>query len=448
MFGAILLIQTLVWARACSAAVTAGDFGRISLRRLKGADVVCAGKVAATRQLDGVAPWWGGYRSLTGLVASEADFRIDSVVRGPVELEATQIAVRYPGSRAKTGPITPDFANSVGRRRCLICVMKGGPWGDTYGFESDNGAFAPVGDRPARLGKASTEAERLAAEMATSIRCPDWRVAWVTMRYVPYLGVCNARSVKEAVLERIVNRDDVLAPTAASVLIRSGDIGELYAVSDQMVAWRGKGNANGVIGDAVSEVRGTKAIPALVKLLQRPERGVRAGVAYALRDIRSGQCVSALVGALDDADEMVRYNAVVALAYQTDHMKPGGWAPALTVFRQNPQAHVRKWKEWWEQHGVRQYPPVEAVLSEYERTKAELASQGKLPVWRRTAGGAPVPAGVGAATPQETQTAVPPERVGVSGRVWLVSVLCAVLGLCAWAALRARRRARHRGAPE
>lgn len=82
-------------------------------------------------------------------------------------------------------------------------------------------------------------------------------------------------------------------------------------------------------------------------LVIRHEGGKR--YSYALRHVDIDAVVPALISALDDADQEVRYNAVAGLASFTS--KTGEWFPAYPVFIKNQTFYIGLWKNWWETRG-------------------------------------------------------------------------------------------------
>jgi hypothetical protein len=114
-------------------------------------------------------------------------------------------------------------------------------------------------------------------------------------------------------------------------------------------------------GFSVRNVKSPDAVPALVHLMTSPSSDTRQGASYALRvaftlKMRSGgrsdptwpatlntaPATQAMIAALDDPDEMVRYFAVCTLM----ELNGNPHYPAIFLFKDNEKAYIDGWKAY------------------------------------------------------------------------------------------------------
>ncbi|MEP0842596.1 MAG: HEAT repeat domain-containing protein [Phycisphaerae bacterium] len=143
-------------------------------------------------------------------------------------------------------------------------------------------------------------------------------------------------------------------PQALNALIRLGDA---QAVVEGIAAIEQKSKQkppdrswSDWIGPALSDIRDPEALPHLIRALRVDDVPLRKGAVYALREIRSRAAVPALVAALDDAEEFVRYQALMALYFIAKEDGPRG-APAIDEFQANPGRYLDYWHRWWRDKG-------------------------------------------------------------------------------------------------
>jgi hypothetical protein len=94
---------------------------------------------------------------------------------------------------------------------------------------------------------------------------------------------------------------------------------------------------------ALMDIKDTRAIPTLERLLSSSNSRTRLGVIIALRQMHSSEGIVSLVAALDDIDRDVRYEAVMGLAELTGQ---NSWRPAISVFQADEQRYLDHWKAW------------------------------------------------------------------------------------------------------
>jgi hypothetical protein len=85
------------------------------------------------------------------------------------------------------------------------------------------------------------------------------------------------------------------------------------------------------------------AVPAMARLLRATSTETRRAAASALLHIGSTSCIDPLLLAIDDADAMVQYYGVVALAEITGQTD---WRPNMDDFKSDPDKYLKHWHEW------------------------------------------------------------------------------------------------------
>jgi HEAT repeats len=94
--------------------------------------------------------------------------------------------------------------------------------------------------------------------------------------------------------------------------------------------------------------------PLLDSLLSSPNVELRRVAAHALRGICDPSSARFLVGALNDSDRAVQYDAMMGLAALEDFPTDRP-APAASIFNANPAKYLDNWKSWWETGGRQKY---------------------------------------------------------------------------------------------
>ena len=107
---------------------------------------------------------------------------------------------------------------------------------------------------------------------------------------------------------------------------------------------------------AIGQLRNPELAPEVQPLLASEDARVRLLAAMALRGMRAKSSVPYLVGALDDKDSEVRYQAMMGLAAALNR-RGGGWTANADVFAQNEDQYISKWKEWWKTEGMKEFMP-------------------------------------------------------------------------------------------
>jgi hypothetical protein len=103
-----------------------------------------------------------------------------------------------------------------------------------------------------------------------------------------------------------------------------------------------------LIVQKVSEVREPAARPQLATLLRNPKVELARAAAVALRQLHDHAAQPNLIDALDNADQEVRYQAVMGLAELEPTVEAG---PSFELYRLDESRYIRLWKQWWESLG-------------------------------------------------------------------------------------------------
>jgi len=102
----------------------------------------------------------------------------------------------------------------------------------------------------------------------------------------------------------------------------------------------------------IGEIHTAAAVPVLLTLATSRSDQLRESVIHALRQTGSPTGVPALIAALDDPIEVIRYDAVLGLA--TIERRPN-LAPSVDAFERDAQIYIDAWKSWWLESGRARY---------------------------------------------------------------------------------------------
>lgn len=134
---------------------------------------------------------------------------------------------------------------------------------------------------------------------------------------------------------------------AAVVLLQNDDVSAVDFVADRVLQTSPPldGTTQQHINTALlGRLKNPLAIPALIRLLGSTDATVRRGAAASLRRTQSQGALEPLARTgLEDADQTVRYFAVMGLAELVGDYQHG---PAITVYRQNESMYLDYWRTW------------------------------------------------------------------------------------------------------
>ena len=88
-----------------------------------------------------------------------------------------------------------------------------------------------------------------------------------------------------------------------------------------------------------------------VHVLQRTAATVE--VAYSLREMKHKSSIPYFVEGLNDEDQEVRYECMIALAETVGKFQD--WAPSIPLFEVDEERYLNKWKQWWQEEGEERY---------------------------------------------------------------------------------------------
>ena len=222
---------------------------------------------------------------------------------------------------------------------------------------------------------ALSQAERLEKELLSAVTCDEESVAVSAVRLIADVPL-KTDAVLAALKKRADEPASLLSAAATGALLRMGDTSTLYGLKERIeTQYADNPRPLGMIAYYLGRLdRNPQLVPALVALRECERGGIRKSAVHVLRHILSRMAVAALVVALDDSNELVRYHGVMGLHVQTGR-KRSGTATSLESFRADPSKYTNLWKRWWETEGSQKCPSVQDVLAGFETTKRNFAKQ-------------------------------------------------------------------------
>jgi hypothetical protein len=138
--------------------------------------------------------------------------------------------------------------------------------------------------------------------------------------------------------------DPVLQARITSALLQRGDLSQLGSARRTLSRTDVTEEQRDLLLHAISKgVRDTRAAPELQLLLASDDVQLRRAGAEALWHSAARSSVPALIKALDDSDQDIRYFAVRGLAEVTGKQE---WGPTTNVFKDNEHHYLSQWKKW------------------------------------------------------------------------------------------------------
>ncbi len=90
-----------------------------------------------------------------------------------------------------------------------------------------------------------------------------------------------------------------------------------------------------------------------IPLLDHSDHHVRQAATYAIRENKVRRAVPDLIEGLEDSDQNVRYQSLMALALIIErHSK---WACAKEYFEKHEGKYIERWQKWWKEEGREQF---------------------------------------------------------------------------------------------
>lgn len=321
------------------ASLSAGRPGEITKDSVQQAEIICAGIVQAVH-LDG-----SGTVSVVGQsIAGNwqvADFVIDHLLKGKVASDRIRVQYFVPcdSMRGVYFDAIPEG------RRCLLFLVPMAERKSTYVLVNRTGAMILLSpDRPVGIDRA-TQSERLKSELLGAIALKESWIAVAALRSLVQIGLTDVEVIE--ILKEVSRRDDkAVAGTALAMRISLMDETSLAPARTLVESGICPESQCKEIEAALRQLTASHFFTDLQKMLKSPSEFLRRGASYALRHFDTDAVVPALISALGDADQEVRYNAVAGLAHLTS--KTGEWFPAYSVFIKDQTFYISLWKNWWE----------------------------------------------------------------------------------------------------
>jgi hypothetical protein len=306
------------------------------------ADLIVVGQVTEVSEQSATSTLGdSGATPADGLVAS---LRVKRVIKGSVEADGGQqdlLSVEMPRQgirRVDVGTSGIFFLKQTPSHSYTV-VDPDHP----YVLAREGAPSANSGDA---LGRISDEVAEVIQSEDSSI--PERKDAIFSLKGVK-------TDTATAALRRVARGENAeLRLLAMVTLLQNGDISVLDRFAEALL------NAPSEIpppytaenlSGALRDVDNPEAVPTLARLLHAQDAGVRANAAMGLRHIGTEATIAPLSEALDDSDQMVRYQAVMGLATAFG-VKIGGepteddqFTPSIDLFKSDEQRFINHWKK-------------------------------------------------------------------------------------------------------
>ncbi len=273
-----------------------------------------------------------------------ASFQVDSVLKGNV------------GAKI----ITVEFLQNP---NVLALTLENNEYALLFLTSSSNGSYQFADPQVGKMAitnqivpsaeSAKTTEGKLEAELIASLSDPDHDVAWTALKQIGNLG--SVRST-QALREIATTGTPEFQGLAYAALLRLGD----YSLLNRAIRFAEEPGQDletqrlqSGVEEAIGDITDKSALPVLNSLLASPNVNLRRAATKSLRGMTDPSSAGFLVGALDDRDGDVRYNAMMALAALAGASPDN--APARDIFDQNPAKYLNNWKSWWETSGKQKY---------------------------------------------------------------------------------------------
>jgi len=165
------------------------------------------------------------------------------------------------------------------------------------------------------------------------------------LQAVAALSSVDSPAANEALHQAVASKDVNVKLEAEVGLLKHNDLSVLDQVERTLMKSRPDISDNGVLrlSSGIRDgVRDPKAVPILGRLLSSSNPRVRLAAAHALRETRSDAGIRPLSAALNDSDQMVRYDAVLGLSEITGDLTH---APSVDLFKRDENKYLTYWRE-------------------------------------------------------------------------------------------------------
>jgi HEAT repeat protein len=143
----------------------------------------------------------------------------------------------------------------------------------------------------------------------------------------------------------LASKDENIKLEAEAGLLRHNDFSVLDQVEGTLLESPAGIPDNSVLllSSAIRDgIRDAKAVPILARLLSAFDSRVRRAAAHALRETHAASAMGPLSIALNDSDQMVRYDAVLGLSEITGDLSH---APSVDLFKRGESDYLTYWRE-------------------------------------------------------------------------------------------------------
>jgi hypothetical protein len=310
-----------------------------NIRYLAGrSTVIVKGRVLQVNELGAIKKETGN--GVLTFQETTASVQVDRVLKGRVE--GNVIAVEFL-KNPEALPLTLE------ENEYALLFLQSGHDG-RYTFADPQVGKMPITSQNVPVADAAqTTADQLAAELFASLSDPNREMARLALVQVGNLG--SVRST-QAIWDIATFGDADFQGLAHVALLRLGD----YSLLDRAIRFAEQPvqdlevmRLQLSVAEAIGDSRDRSVLPALNSLLASPSVSLRRAAAKALRTMSDPSSARFLVGALDDSDADVQYDAVMALA-DIVGASPDN-APARDIFDQDPAKYLGYWKNWRETSG-------------------------------------------------------------------------------------------------
>jgi len=194
--------------------------------------------------------------------------------------------------------------------------------------------------------------EGLKDDILSGLADPDRGTRLIQIELV---GSSGQKAYAGALRDILPDADDITRATVYYALLRLHDYGPVASMrsflelSSRVTAIE---KLRLLCLSQINAIDDPSAAHALGVLAKSPADEVREPAIHSLRTIASTASVPIFVEALDDRVQMIRYDAVLALA---EVEKNWSLAPSVDSFQADEQKYISAWKAWWETEGKLKY---------------------------------------------------------------------------------------------
>jgi hypothetical protein len=374
-FGKIILAFVNVML-LCVEQSMAGRQPQIGLLDLCGsAEVILVGRVESVATTDDKVRLRSRFNTEREYNISQATVTIMKVVKG--ELNGKNVVVSFPGPEIVTnkesgGDMAPpiDHESVIPGELDVVFLSRNEQQGGAYPLADNFKSVVRLADVPAVVQL--LEGSNLTGK-------PEQQIAsLLTASLKSFSGEKAARALwdlsglhaKQAALEirEIVDqsRDPVVRETAMETLLSLRDYSRVEE-SVKFLFQSGSTNldlasleirlSSRMACETNAEVIGKYYLP----LLQHPDPRVRERFVYAVRRVRPRVAVPQLISGLQDSDQRVRYQCLMALSEMLERTH---WGASIDTFEANESKYIGLWQTWWDNSGRNEFkdmPPQKAT---------------------------------------------------------------------------------------